>query len=251
MTRKRNDDDLDIGGDLKYEHVALDRDDGAIYLSRPRGNGEGDGFDWTVDTESPHVSRFVYDVLIDGDDDGVRRNVGKVDGYIISNDGRDESIDLWDEADALDSDIEAYVTCLKLDLRAVDKVCGFGPQLEWFTRIVIVRHFQAAPEVDSIDMIVKAVATIAMKEGPMLLMVDPREMPEFRKASSGKLKGRSHTAALMQQLGMVRMVSCRSVWGWHVHHDTMSMEYSYPALVAAKAEGELDEILNGLRPDEE
>jgi hypothetical protein len=243
-------DDLDAGGELKYEHVALDPEHHRVYLSaREDEDNVRVGGDWTVNTEAPHITQFSYDVIVDNREE--RLNVGVIDGYILSSDGRKETIDYWEEADALDSDIEAYVTCLKLELQAVDEISGLAPSLEWFTRIVIVRHFQAAPEVDSIAMIVKAVAMVAMKEGPTLLMVDPREMPEFRKASSGKLKGRSHTASLMAQLGMVRMISCRSVWGWHVHPDTMSNEYSYSALVSAKAEGRLDRILDGLTPDEE
>lgn len=237
----------DTGGEMAYERVALE----SRLLLRALTN------EWCVDEEAPHITSFKYDVFLESEeegdqDEGGRKptRVGTIDGYILSNDGS-QGIDLWDEADALDADIEAYVTCLDIELKAIDVLSGLAPELPMFPRVLIVRHFAAADGVDSIEMIVKAVAAVAMKEGPSLLVVDPRELPEIRKSASGKLKGRTHTAALMQQLGLVRMVSCRCVWGWHPVHDLMSNEHSYAALVAAKAEGKLDDILNGLRPDEE
>jgi hypothetical protein len=136
------------------------------------------------------------------------------------------------------------------ELKACAAVFDGGPQLESFRRILIVRHVEAAEGVDSSKLIVNVVATLAMKEGPSLMLVDPREMPDDQQGSSRKLKGRSHTAALMS-LGLVRMVCSLSVWGWNCEEEWMVNEYSYEALLTAKKAGTLDPVLQGLRPDEE
>jgi hypothetical protein len=246
-------------GELHYEEVALKS---GVYLATWSDPDQGQlGACWGVDDSSPHITRFAYDAFLDvkdydalpPDDDYVPtlKKLGRVDGYIISHGVMSDDLNLWEEADAMDADIEAYVAYLQVELQACNVVAkGMIPELGDFPRIVIVRHFEPVEGVDSLDVIAKVVAAVAMKEGPMLLMVDPREMPTDQNVSAGKLKGRTHAAVLMQQLGLVRMICSRSLWGWHCRED-LGDWHSYHELVVAKNEGMLESVLKGLRVDRE
>jgi hypothetical protein len=228
-------------GELQYEEVARK----ASLLFKARTS------EWFVDEESLHTTSFVYDIfardegddLEEADNEAPSKCIGSVTGYVIGHDWTAGPLELWDEADAIDGDACRYVESLIHETRACAAVFGTGVDLSMSQRILIIRHVDAAAGVDSVDLLVKVVACIALKETPMLLLVDPREMPDQREHASGQLQGRTHTKALMS-LGLVRMVSSDFVWGWSVSLAEVTMDgYCYTDLLAAMRAGELEAIL--------
>lgn len=213
--------------------------DSGLQLSEKSGG-------WTYYEDHPHIARFRYELWACGSDDETEalEKVGEVDGYRITQDWTVEhELELWDEADALDSDAVSYVEALIRELRACGEVFTLAPDLTMAQRITIVRHVEAAAAVDSAALTRRAVACVAMMDAPVLMLVDPWPMSHERSAPAGKLKGRSHAAKLLE-LGFVRMVSSRFIWAWNREFSESSMEeYSYGKLLSAKREGKLDKVL--------
>jgi hypothetical protein len=206
---------------------------------------------WTCAVDWPHIATFAYDLAVvdDGDepdepDEPERRAVGMVDGYRITHDWTVESaLALWDEADALDGDVVHYVEALIRELRACEQVFDSAPDLADAQRITIVRHVEALAGVDSASLTQGAVASLAMMDAPVLMLVDPWPMADERRAPVGKLTGRKHAPKLLD-LGFVRMVGSRFLWAWNRYLSEGLMEgYSYDGLVAAKRSGALAPLL--------
>lgn len=200
--------------------------------------------EWTVDEDSPHIAPFRYELARYKPNTESGEAMGTADGYRIAQDWTVESdLELWDEADALDSDAVRYVEALIRELRACERVFDVAPSLTTAQRITIVRHVEPADVVDSGELIQGAVACIAMMDAPVLMLVDPWPMAADRRTPKGRLKGRGHIPKLLE-LGFVRMVGSRFLWAWNRElSDSLMAEYSYDALLGAQREGELDKIL--------
>jgi hypothetical protein len=224
-------------------------------------------FLWRVDWDSPHITEFSYDVYVSVDpeeegeeedvvaddhavldDEGVpMRRIGAVRGYLISHDGTDRRLNIWDEADALDGELEAYVSQIRTELKACRKVFA-APQIEDFLKIVVVQDFESADGIDSVAWIAKVVATLAQKEMPNLMLVDPRVMPDqpgemsatrvvqASWSDAAKLKGHAHAEALAE-LGLTQMVCAGHMWGWS--KGELMKKYSREALLGLKSAGAL------------
>jgi hypothetical protein len=200
--------------------------------------------EWTVDEDSAHIAQFRYELARYKPNTESGEALGTADGYRIAQDWTVESdLELWDEADALDSDVVRYVEALIRELRACEQVFDVAPSLTNAQRVTIVRHIEPADVVDSVELIQGAVACIAMMDAPVLMLVDPWPMASDRRTPKGRLKGRSHIPKLLE-LGFVRMVGSRFLWAWNREmSDNLMAEYSYEALLSAKRKGALDEIL--------
>lgn len=214
---------------------------------------------WRPDVDSPHITAFSYDVFVDVDEDEVEdeddpafefleesevpvRKVGTLRGYTIAHDGANPRLDVWDEADALDGEIESYVSEIKEELRACGDLFD-APSIEDFRCIVVVGDFSTVAGVDSVAWIEKAVATLARKEMPNLLLVDPRVVPDIPGRSTptelvqaswsdaAKLKARAHADALAS-LGLTQMVLSDHLWGWT--KGKLMKKYSRQALLAKR-----------------
>ena len=205
----------------------------------------GDGEQWSYVADSPHISPFIYEVTAYDDDDSEDAvAVGSVDGYRIAQDWTLESdAQIWEEADAIDDDVVQYVDALIRELRACHQLFH-SPEIVSIQRIVIVRHVQPREGVDAPAFIRNVAASIAMMDAPVLMMIDPVMMPDERQTASGKLKGRSQVPGLLD-LGFVRMVGSRCLWGWNRQMQELEMrEFAYDKLVAARREGELDGVID-------
>lgn len=201
------------------------------------------GDEWTPDSDC-HIAAYEYALSArngNGDDLDV---VGRVDGYRISQDWTVESdLQLWEEADALDGDIVRYVEALIRELRACEKVWGLAPDLAHAQRITMVRHVEPTRGVDSVELTRGAVASIAMMDAPVLMLVDPWPMAKERALAKGKLKGRSHIPALLN-MGFVRMIGSRFLWAWNYElSEGLMANYSYESLRSAEQSGGLADIL--------
>jgi hypothetical protein len=203
-----------------------------------------DDGEWTANEDYPHIATFSYQLARYEAETDLRVPVGAADGYRIAQDWTVESdLELWDEADAVDGDVVRYVEALIRELRACEHVFDMAPELTNAQRITIVRHVEPTPGVDSADLTQGAVAALAMMDAPVLMLVDPWPMASERRASAGRLRGRSHIPKLLE-LGFVRMVGSRFLWAWNRElSDNLMADYSYDALLEANRKGALDEIL--------
>ncbi len=222
-----------------FQNIEEAARESGLYLSEVSGG-------WTYDEENPHIARFCYELSACRADDDKETlvRVGEVDGYRITQDWSVENeLELWDEADALDSDVVNCVEALIRELRACREVFAGAPDVTMAQRITIVRHVEAVVPVQSAALTRRAVACVAMMDAPVLMLVDPWPMSQERKAPAGKLKGRSHAAKLLE-LGFVRMVGSRFVWAWNRQlSDSWMADYAYGKLLSAKREGRLDRVL--------
>lgn len=235
---------------------------------------------WRISEGWPHINDFSYEVFVDVDEPetvwtpngyvlvedppeemleaeeeekGLKK-VGDVYGYIVVRnltsevDEEDDSVDrnqsLLMEADNLDGDIMAYVSALQQELRCAAVVLRRpNVQLEELERILIVRHFQPTAGADSPKLIREVSATLATKEAPQLMLVDPRAATfDLQQSDEGKRLGEAHTEALLS-LGLAPMVSSPCLWGWGDELGEVMSGYSYKKLLAAKAKGKLKKIL--------
>src|SRR5688572_26618673 len=215
---------------LKYARIAEDAD---LSLKSNASPWWRTGSDW------PHIRQFDYEVYVKVDDDDIEdedgmvfpedsdipvRKIGTLSGYVISHDGSLRNLNIWDEADALDGEVESYVAQIKEELKACNEVFD-APEIEDFRCVVIVRDFSVVDGIDSVSWIAKAVATLASKEKPNLLLVDPRVMPDIPGSASAteiiqaswsaaaNLKATAHAHALAA-LGLTQMVTSGHMWGW-------------------------------------
>ena len=202
------------------------------------------GGTWTYDEDWPHIARFQYNLALGSEDGSRLRRSGTADGYRISQDWTvEDDLRIWDEADALDSDIVRYIEALIREVRACDETFGPAPLLTTAQRITILRHVEAVNGASSAKLTQAAAACLLMMDAPVFMLVDPWPAGSERRAPRGKLKGRSHIPALLD-LGFVRMVGSRFLWRWNRElADTLMEEYSYEKLLSAKKKGALDEIL--------
>ncbi len=210
---------------------------------------EADGSVWSFDTDWPHISRFHYRVGRYGRNEKLKA-LGTVSGYRITQDWSvNSSLELWDEADALDGDVVRYVEALIRELRLCDQVFD-APDLTMSQRTTIVRHVEPAPGVDSIVLTRNVVASLAAMDAPVFMLVDPWPMAPERKKPAGKLMGRGHIPTLLK-LGFHRMIGSRFVWAWGAEiSDSCMSEYSYEGLLLARREGRLDAVLAAAISDE-
>lgn len=171
---------------------------------------------WAYHEDYPHIMNFAYELELPSDEEREEfDSVGTVDGYRISQDWTvEDDVEIWEEADALDGDVVRYVSALIRELRACEQVFEIGPELTTAQRVSIVRHVEATGVVDSASLTQAAVASIAVIDAPVLMLVDPWPMAHERQSPEGKLKGRSHVRKLLD-LGFVRMVGSRFVWAWN------------------------------------
>ena len=202
----------------------------------------GDG-GWEVDNDSPHITYFSYRIET-FDDNDKRKKVGHVNGYRITQDWSVESdLQIWDEADAMDTDAVTYVEALIREVRACKAVFDSAPTVAMAQRVTIVRHVEAAKGVDLVTLTQAATACLAMMDAPVLMLVDPWPMPEKRRRATGKLEGRSNFPKLLK-LGFKRMVGSRFVWAWNCElAEFLMADYSYQTLLSAKRKGALKNIL--------
>lgn len=206
---------------------------------------------WTCQGDWPHIAPFAYQLTTyDGAADDFTA-VGRIDGYRVTQDWTVESeLQLWDEADALDGDVVGYVDALIRELRACEEVFDSAPNLTLAQRTTIVRHVEIADGLDSAALTQGAVASIAMMDAPVLMLVDPWPMAEQRRSAAGKLAGRGHIPKLLE-LGFVRMVGSRFLWAWNRELSELLMaDYAYDELLAAKQRGTLDTILTSRLSEE-
>jgi hypothetical protein len=206
---------------------------------------------WSVSEDSPHIWTFSYEIVQSRDSGEGFQVLGSVDGYRIVHDWTVENdLDLWEEADALHADSVQYVDSLIRELRACEAAFDVGPSLTNLQRVLIVRHVEPAAGVDSAFLIHGTVASLAMMDAPVVMLVDPWPMPNERTTPAGKLRGRHHIARLLE-LGFVRMVGSRFVWAWNAEIDESWMsEYSYERLLEAKRAGALDASLKSRLAEE-
>jgi hypothetical protein len=204
-------------------------------------NREGD---WSYSDDWPHITRFHYELATHESDGEELVTIGMADGYRITQDWAVESdLQLWDEADALDGDVVRYVESLIREVRACQKVFSFAPDLTTAQRVTILRHVEAKKEGHSALLTQRAAACLAMMDAPVLMLADPWPMSDQRSFARGKLKGRSHVPNLLA-LGFVRMVGSRFLWAWNRElSESLMADYSYEALLAAKKQGKLLQIL--------
>src|SRR5690606_10110212 len=149
-------------------------------------------------------------------------------------------LELWHEADALDGDVLRYVDALIRELRACEHLFALAPALNTAQRTTILRHVEAQDGVDSSWLVQATAASLAVMDAPVLMLVDPRKMPNERRSPAARLQGRSHTATLLD-IGFVRMVGSRLVWGWNRElGDGLMQGYSYEKLLEARRSGMLD-----------
>lgn len=232
MTKKRE-------GLLDYESVALD---GNIYLK-----SEGDDF-WYLVEDYPHINSFDYYVYASGGKDGEDKvKIGFVRGYIIAHSGNVSSEEIIEEADGLDGEIYSYTEYLAEELRVTASVLNTGFDLACISRLLIVSHLQAEPNVDTRALMRLTVASLALKEAPSLILVDPYEMPTAKEVEEELRTERQErrriprltTIAQMHMdalstLGFIRMVTAPHMWGWSTEIADMSMDdYSRAELVKA------------------
>lgn len=201
---------------------------------------------WTAGGDSPHIAAFRYELrqYDDENDSDELRKVGMVDGYRITQDWtvKDE-LQIWDEADALAGDAVRYVEALIREVRVCEECFPASAYLSGAQRVTIVRHVEAVRGVDLATLTRDAVASIAMMDAPVIMLVDPWPMSTERQTATGKLRGRSHSALLLE-LGFLRMVASRFLWAWNRElADALMADYSYDTLIAAKRSGKIGEIL--------
>jgi hypothetical protein len=201
------------------------------------------GGDWAYSEDSPHITRFHYDLASYGSDERLVPR-GTADGYRITHDWSIGSApQIWDEADALDGDVVRYVEALIRETRACEVVFDFAADVTTAQRITILRHVAAAKGVDSAELTYHVAACLAMMDAPVLMLVDPWPMSDERHSAKGKLKGRGHFPKLLE-LGFVRMVGSRFLWAWNRElSDSLMDGYSYEKLVRARRSGKLGEVL--------
>ncbi len=195
---------------------------------------------WFYDPDAPHLSSFCYRIL----DEDSKCNLGTIDGYRITHDWTVQSdLRLWEEADSLDVDVAQYVDALIRELRACEAVFQVAPTLTLSQRTTIVRHIELVEGRGTPSLSSQVVASIAMMDAPVLMLVDPWPMPEQRAQAEGRLGGRGVVATLLQ-LGFSRMISSRFVWAWNREmSECMLAEHSFEELLDAKRSGALDEVL--------
>jgi hypothetical protein len=229
------DDPDDASGHLDVEEFAINS--GLMLV------GEEEWFSWS---EWPHVNSFKYDVMGHGEGDDEYVKLGSVQGYRVRQDWTvDSSHKLWDEADALDADVVAYVDALIRELRACAQVFICSPSSPTMAQhITILGHLALDAQVeDSVRLWRDVSACVAMMDVPTIMLVDPHAMPQERKKSVNKLKTRNQIVGL-KELGFVRMVGSRFLWGWNREmSDSAMSDYSYAQLLAAKQTGALDAVL--------
>jgi hypothetical protein len=204
-----------------------------------------DGTQWAYNHYHPHITTFAYRIQAFDKNTDEPKCLGTVNGYRITQDWTvEDDLELWNEADALDGDVVRYVDALIRELRACQQLCAVSSSLTMAQRVTILRHVEALESVDSSWLVQSAAASLAMMDAPAFMLVDPRKMPSERGTPSGRLQGRSHTAKLLD-IGFVRMVSARFVWGWNRElSETLMDEYSYEKLLEAREQGILDAQLN-------
>lgn len=199
---------------------------------------------WGVSDDWPHITRFEYRLATCEGDEALKA-VGEADGYRIVQDWAvEDDMELWYEADALDSDAVMYVEALIRELRVCEQTFDLAPSLVSAQHVTILRHVKAVEGVDSVKLLQSAAASLAMMDAPVLMLVDPWPMAAEREAAAGKLLGRSHIPALLE-IGFVRMVGSRFLWAWNRQlAEGLMASYSYEKLLSAKRSGALDAILN-------
>jgi len=199
--------------------------------------------EWDPDADAPHIMPFIYDVSGTSDDEEFE--VGTVHGYRIRHNWTvTNSLKLWDEADSMDADVVTYVDALIRETRACEKVFDSYLRLTSAQHVTILCHLDLKPEVtDHVRAWRDVAACIAMMDVPTIMLVDPHALPDDRKKSVNKLKARNQIKAL-KELGFVRMVGSRFLWGWNHEVSESSMDgYSYSQLLEAKKEGKLSDVL--------
>lgn len=203
-----------------------------------------EGERWFCGESHPHMIEFACALERYEDDGEEPVRVGAVDGYRISHDWTvEDDLTLWDEADAISADAVAYVDALIRELRACEQVFDGPPTVAMAQRITLVRHVEAAGGVDAAALTQAAVATLALRDAPVIMLVDPWPMPAERSTAAGKLEGRAHVARLLE-IGFVRMVGSRYLWAWNRELAELTMaDYDYDELLAAKRKGRLDGVL--------
>ena len=206
--------------------------------------------EWSYDEEHPHISRFKY-TFETNSGEGESKVLGEVNGYRITHELSSEGDEsLWEEADAVDADAVTYVDSLIREFLACNKACDHQTEyfLSDFTRTLIIRDVtlnnKRAVEPDDTELFVRVVASLVVKEGPNVVLVDPYPYAKERKTSAGKMKGRRNSGALLE-LGLNRMVTSRFVWGLDYESESLVMDgYDYEQLSEAKRSGSLGEVLS-------
>lgn len=205
---------------------------------------------WAADEEWPHIAQFRYEVATFDDDLEDLMVVGAADGYRIAQDWTvTDDQQLWDEADALDSDVVRYVEALIRELRACDVVFESAPTLTTAQRVTIVRHIEATDAMALPEFPKAVAASLALMDAPVLMLIDPWPASDERATAKGKLEGRGNASGLLD-LGFKRMVGSRFLWAWNAElGDTLMAPYFYEQLLAAKQSGALDPILKARLSD--
>lgn len=206
--------------------------------------------EWDSGGDSLWITPFCYEISY-GDDRELE--FGIAHGYRVRQDWTvKKPQQVWDEADALDGDAAVYVDALIREQRACARVFNCSASLVTAQSVTLLRHLELKPGVptDPSRAWRDVAACLAVIDAPTFMVVDPHAVADERHKSVNKLSARAHIVAL-KQLGFVRMVGSRFLWGWNRDmSESFMSSYCYSTLMEAKKAGELSDILHARISDE-